>query len=121
MANPVLIPKTVTELVKIAARKGKDIVFISGADGSDRPSGGKATVDISHISSLHEVSVKKDKVVIGSGLNLGRLSREATGENDCFVKPPCWWQIPWFEIASLSWRRSIQPRPTLTSRLHWSC
>jgi CO/xanthine dehydrogenase FAD-binding subunit len=80
MATSLLIPKTISELVKIAARKGKDVVFATG-DGGERPTAGKIAVDISQIDALQEISVKKDKVVIGSGLSLGKLSREAAGEN----------------------------------------
>jgi CO/xanthine dehydrogenase FAD-binding subunit len=80
MATSVLIPKTISELVRIVVRKGKDVVFSSG-DGGDRPPAGKVTVDISQIGALQEISAKKDKVIIGSGLSLGKLSREAAGEN----------------------------------------
>jgi len=38
-------------------------------------------IDIARIPALNEVEVSKDKVVIGTGLNLGRVAREAAGEN----------------------------------------
>jgi len=81
MANVVVTPKSVAELVKIAARKGRDIVFASGGDSTDRGASSKATVDLSQIAAMNEISSKKGAVVIGSGMNLGRLSREAEGEN----------------------------------------
>jgi carbon-monoxide dehydrogenase medium subunit len=81
MATSVLTPKTVSELVKIVARKGKNAVLVSGVDPSDRPVSGKVMVDVNHIGPLNEISATKDRVVIGTGINLGRLAREATGEN----------------------------------------
>jgi carbon-monoxide dehydrogenase medium subunit len=81
MTTSVLTPKTVSELVKIVARKGKNAVLVSGVDPSDRPVSGKVMVDVNHIGPLNEISATKDRVVIGTGINLGRLSREATGEN----------------------------------------
>lgn len=81
MATSVLTPKTISELVKIVARKGKAVVLVSGVDPSDRPIPGKVMVDVNHIAALHDISSTKDRVVIGTGINLGRLSREAIGEN----------------------------------------
>jgi CO/xanthine dehydrogenase FAD-binding subunit len=81
MSNSVLTPKTISELVKIIARKGKGAVLVSGVDPSDRPVPGKVMVDVNQISALNEISETKDRVVIGTGINLGRLSREAVGEN----------------------------------------
>ena len=81
MSNSVATPKTISELVKIMARKGKGIVLVSGVDPSDRPVPGKVMVDVNQISALNEISAVKDRVVIGTGINLGRLSREAVGEN----------------------------------------
>jgi CO/xanthine dehydrogenase FAD-binding subunit len=81
MATSVLTPKTLSELVKIIARKGKGAVLVSGVDPSDRPIAGKAMVDVSNIGPMNEISETKDRVSIGTGINLGRLSREAVGEN----------------------------------------
>lgn len=81
MTTSVLTPKTISELVKIVARKGKSAVLVSGIDPSDRPVAGKVMVDVKHIAALNEISSAKDRVVIGTGINLGRLSREAVGEN----------------------------------------
>src|SRR4029434_3236117 len=81
MANAVLTPKSVAELVKIVARKGKSIVWVSGVDPSDRPVAGKVVVDLQQIDALNEISTQKDRITIGTGIHLGRLSREAAGEN----------------------------------------
>jgi len=81
MSNSVLTPKTISELVKIVARKGKTAVLVSGVDPSDHAVAGKVMVDVNQIDTLNEISVAKDRVVIGTGINLGRLSREAVGEN----------------------------------------
>jgi CO/xanthine dehydrogenase FAD-binding subunit len=81
MAISVLTPKSVSELVKIVAKKGKSAVLVSGVDPSERPIAGKVTVDVHNIGPLNEISTQKDKVSIGTGVNLGRLSREAVGEN----------------------------------------
>jgi CO/xanthine dehydrogenase FAD-binding subunit len=81
MATSVLTPKTVSELVRIVARKGKAAVLVSGIDPADRTSSGKVTVDLNHIDALNEISTHKDRVTIGSGVNFGRLAREAVGEN----------------------------------------
>jgi len=75
-------PKSIAELVKLAAKLGKRAYFVSGVDTSaDRIPAGKTVVDLGGIAPLHETEVGKDKIVIGTGLNLGRLAREASGEN----------------------------------------
>jgi carbon-monoxide dehydrogenase medium subunit len=81
MATSVLTPKTVSELVKIVARKGKSAVLVSGVDPADRPVAGKSMIDVSNIEAMNDISSTKDRVSIGTGINLGRLSREAVGEN----------------------------------------
>src|SRR5688572_25560342 len=81
MSTSVLTPKTVSELIKMVARLGKRAVLVSGVDPSDRPIAGKVTVDLTEIDALNEISTQKDRVVIGTGMNLGRLAREAVGEN----------------------------------------
>ena len=78
----VLTPKTVAELVKAIAKHGKRALLVSGVDpASDRAPAGKVVVDVTKIDAINEISTQKDKVVIGTGLNFGRLAREATGEN----------------------------------------
>ena len=81
MAQSVLTPKSVAELVKIIAKKGKTAVFVSGVDASDRMAPGKVTVDLQHLTALNEITGQKDRVTIGTGVNLGRLARETDGEN----------------------------------------
>jgi CO/xanthine dehydrogenase FAD-binding subunit len=81
MGISVLTPKTVSDLVRIAARLGKRAVLVSGVDPADRPVSGKVTVDLTDIRPLNDITTQKDRVVIGTGMNLGRLAREATGEN----------------------------------------
>jgi len=81
MPNSVVSPKSVAELVKIVAKKGKNLVWISGVDPADRPVAGKVVVDLQGIDVLNEISTQKDRITIGTGVNLGRLSREAAGEN----------------------------------------
>src|SRR2546430_8142421 len=75
-------PKSVPELVKLVARLGKKSHFVSGVDPSgDRVPAGKVVIDLSGVQLLNEIDVKKDRITIGTGMNLGRVAREATGEN----------------------------------------
>jgi xanthine dehydrogenase small subunit len=48
---------------------------------ADKVPAGKVVVDLAGIDALNEISTQKDRVLIGAGINLGRLVREATGEN----------------------------------------
>lgn len=81
MTTSVHTPKTVTELVKLVARLGKRAFFVSGIDPADRPVPGRSIVDLTHIEPLNEINAQKERVVIGTGMNMGRLAREAVGEN----------------------------------------
>jgi len=75
-------PKSLTELAKVTARLGKRAILFSGVDpASDRLPSGKVAIDISQISALLEFTAARNKVVIGTGVNLGRLARETVGEN----------------------------------------
>jgi len=75
-------PRSVTELTKVTAKLGKRAVLFSGVDpASERLPSGKVAVDISQISALLEFSADKNKIVIGTGVNLGRIARETVGEN----------------------------------------
>jgi len=66
----------------MTARLGNRAVLFSGMDpASDRLPTGKVAIDISKIGSLLEFSADKNRVVIGTGVNLGRLARETVGEN----------------------------------------
>src|SRR6516164_8270010 len=82
MSTAVLTPKTLPDLIKLVAKHGKRALLVSGVDpASDRTPAGKVVVDLAAIDSLNEISDQKDRVLIGTGLNLGRLAREAIGEN----------------------------------------
>ncbi|HET9131619.1 MAG TPA: FAD binding domain-containing protein [Terriglobia bacterium] len=82
MTTSTTTPRSVTELAKVTARLGKRAVLFSGVDpASERLPSGKVAVDISQISALLEFSSARNKVVIGTGVNLGRLARETVGEN----------------------------------------
>src|SRR6267142_985501 len=75
-------PKSVPELVKLIARHGKKLLLVSGVDPTgDRMSAGKVVIDLTGVQLLNEIDVKKDRISIGTGMNLGRLAREATVEN----------------------------------------
>jgi carbon-monoxide dehydrogenase medium subunit len=66
----------------LTAKLGKRAVLFSGVDpASDRLPTGKVAVDISRVGALLEFSAAKNRVVIGTGVNLGRLARETVGEN----------------------------------------
>jgi len=64
------------------AKHGKRAMLVSGVDPSaDRAAAGKVVVDLTGIPPLNEITAQKDRIVIGAGINLGRLAREASGEN----------------------------------------
>jgi aerobic carbon-monoxide dehydrogenase medium subunit len=73
-------PKSIAELVKLVAKHGKRAQLVSGLD-SAAPAAGKIMIDIASVGAINEVERGKDKVSIGTGINLGRLAREADGEN----------------------------------------
>jgi carbon-monoxide dehydrogenase medium subunit len=80
--SAIQVPKSVPEVLKLIARHGKRSLLVSGVDpASDRTPAGKVVIDLTGVGQLHEVDVKKDKITIGTGLNLGRLARDAKGEN----------------------------------------
>lgn len=75
-------PKSVPELVKLIAKHGKRSLLVSGTDASgDKASAGKVIIDLAGIEPINEIDIKKDKVTVGTGMNLGRLTREASGAN----------------------------------------
>ena len=75
-------PKSLPELVKLVARHGKRILLVSGVDPSaERPASGKVVIDITGVAPLNEIERTRDRISIGTGMNLGRLAREAVGEN----------------------------------------
>src|SRR5215467_64369 len=76
------VPKSVPEVLKLLAKHGKRSLLVSGVDpASDRTPAGKVIIDLTAVGPLHEIDRKKDKIAIGTGLNLGRLARDAKGEN----------------------------------------
>src|SRR5215468_151823 len=73
-------PKSVPELLKLIAKHGKRSLLVSGADTSpEKAATGKIVIDLAGVEPLHEIELKRDKVTIGTGMNLGRLVREAAG------------------------------------------
>src|SRR5689334_12973150 len=80
--SAIQVPKSVPELIRLIARHGKRALLVSGVDASaDKPSSGKVIIDVTGVNPLHEIEQSRDKISIGTGINLGRLAREATGEN----------------------------------------
>src|SRR5678809_574494 len=83
----VLTPKSVSDLVKLTAKHGKRVLIVCGVDSAvDRAPSGKVAIDISLLAALQEISTEKNRVIIGTGVNLGRLTKEATGENGLIRK-----------------------------------
>jgi carbon-monoxide dehydrogenase medium subunit len=75
-------PKSVPELLKLIAKHGKRSLLVSGVDASaDKSLAGKVVIDLTNVEPLNEIEIKKDKITIGTGMNLGRLTREASGAN----------------------------------------
>ena len=75
-------PKTVPELIRLIAKHGKRAFLVSGVDASaDKAAAGKVIIDVTGVNPLNDIDVNRDKITIGTGLNLGRLAREAVGEN----------------------------------------
>ena len=75
-------PKSVQDLLKMVAKYGKRALLVSGVDASAAsvPSG-KVVIDLTSIEPLNEIDVKRDKITIGTGINLGRLVRDSSGAN----------------------------------------
>src|SRR6266513_116456 len=75
-------PKSVPDLLRLITKHGKRSLLVSGVDVSaDQAATGKVIIDLTGIEPLHEIDPKRDKIMIGTGMNLGRLTREATGAN----------------------------------------
>jgi carbon-monoxide dehydrogenase medium subunit len=75
-------PKSVPELIRLISRHGKRALVVSGVDASaDRAPAGKVIIDVTRVELLNEIEQSRDRISIGTGINLGRLAREATGEN----------------------------------------
>src|SRR5262245_12743641 len=75
-------PKSVPDVLKLIAKHGKRSMLVSGVDASaaGAPSG-KIVIDLTGIEALNGIDVRKDKVTIGTGVNLGKLARDASGAN----------------------------------------
>src|SRR5437870_4303623 len=80
--SDVQTPKSLSDLLKLIVKYGKRSILVSGVEVSaaGAPSG-KVVIDVSGVEPLHEIEVKRDKVTIATGMNLGRLVRDATGAN----------------------------------------
>src|SRR5689334_11334229 len=75
-------PKSVPEVLKLLAKHGKRSLLVSGVDpAAEKTPAGKVVIDLTGVAPLHEIERKSDKVTIGTGINLGRLARDAGGEN----------------------------------------
>src|SRR5438876_7981852 len=80
--SAIQVPKSVPEVLKLIAKHGERSVLVSGVDpASDRTPAGKVVIDLTGVAPLHEIDRKRDKIAIGTGMNLGRLARDARGEN----------------------------------------
>ena len=75
-------PKSLPELVRLIAKHGKRSLLVSGINVSaERSAAGKVVIDVTGVELLNEIERTRDRVTIGTGINLGRLAREAVGEN----------------------------------------
>jgi hypothetical protein len=80
--SAIQIPKSVPDVLKLIAKHGKRSVLVSGVDASaDRAPAGKVVIDLTGVEPLNEITLTRDKITIGTGMNLGRLAREASGAN----------------------------------------
>src|SRR3712207_6684024 len=78
----VLAPKNIAELVKLLAKHSKNALLVSGIDPtSDRVPAGKVVIDVTGVESLNGITTQKERICIGTGMNLGRLARDAVAEN----------------------------------------
>jgi aerobic carbon-monoxide dehydrogenase medium subunit len=75
-------PKSVPDLLKLIAKYGKRSVLVSGVDASaTNPPSGKVVIDLSDVEPLNEIEIKREKITIGTGMNFGKLVRDASGAN----------------------------------------
>jgi aerobic carbon-monoxide dehydrogenase medium subunit len=75
-------PNSLPELLKLIAKHGKRSILVSGADTAATPApAGKVIIDLAGVEAINEIDLKRDKITIGTGMNLGRLAREGTGAN----------------------------------------
>jgi carbon-monoxide dehydrogenase medium subunit len=79
---PAIQPKSVPEVLKLIAKHGKRSLLVSGVDATaDKSAVGKVVIDLTNVEPLNEIEIKKERITIGTGMNLGRLTREASGAN----------------------------------------
>jgi len=101
-------PKSVPELVKLIAKHGRKSLLVSGIDASaERTAAGKVLIDVTGVEPLHEIETAKDRVTIGTGINFGRLAKDAIGENGLLR-----------QAASLIANPLVRNRITLVEALH---
>jgi carbon-monoxide dehydrogenase medium subunit len=75
-------PKSVPDVLKLIAKHGKRSMLVSGVDASAAGApAGKVVIDLTGIEALNGIDLKKDKVTIGTGINLGKLARDSSGAN----------------------------------------
>jgi carbon-monoxide dehydrogenase medium subunit len=80
--SAIQIPKSLPDVIKLIAKYGKRSMLVSGVDASAAgAASGKVVIDLTAVELLNEIDVKRDKVTIGTGINLGRLAREGSGAN----------------------------------------
>src|SRR5215469_1741461 len=80
--SAVQTPKSVPDLLRLIAKHGKRSMLVSGVEAfGDRAPSGKVLIDLIGVEPLNEIEIKRDKISIGTGMNLGRLARESSGAN----------------------------------------
>ena len=115
-------PKSVPELVKLIASHGKRSVLISGVNASsDRITAGKVVIDLTGVHPLNEIDEKKHRITIGTGMNLGRFAREATGENGLLRQAASIIANPLVRNKITLVAALIRNPPTSISRRRWFC
>jgi carbon-monoxide dehydrogenase medium subunit len=75
-------PSSLPDLLKLIAKHGKRSVLVSGSDtAATAAPAGKVIIDLAGVGAINEIDLKRDKITIGTGMNLGRLARDASGAN----------------------------------------
>lgn len=75
-------PRTTADVVRLLARHPKNAVLLPGAEfAPDKTPGGKVLIDISNIEELNRIEIVRNRVAVGTGVNLGRLLLEVQGDN----------------------------------------
>ena len=69
--SAIQIPKSLPDVIKLIAKFGKRSILVSGVDASAAgAASGKVVIDLTGVELLNEIEVKRDKVTIGTGINL---------------------------------------------------